>query len=347
MDLIKNIKDVIGSRKIAINGVPGVYKSTEKWVSDNIGPIDAYFTAKGLSDNTRVFGIKNINRDVYFLFIPDSVFCDDKKYKYFESLGLERKRDYFDLSHKAISQYDSDNSWYGNEADVKSPVKVLFSGYNSRVEIGENVRFPKNFVIKIGSDSELVVGSNTIFEPSSFVMKNQSVLRLGDNCIFDGLKIFINSMSKVDIGKGSTFQSGRLRTGRNSVIKIGEDCMASWDVVFLPRDGHLIWDVETEKPLNNTDEVNYLRVGNHCWLGGESVLAQGTDLGSGSIVGYRSFVNNKFTNNVVVAGTPARVIKKNIAWSRKNYSENYSEDYLAIPEEYRKATIEGLIIPEK
>ncbi len=157
------------------------------------------------------------------------------------------------------------------------------------------------------------------------------------------MSIFINTDSVVEIGKGTTMQTGKLKTGRNQIVKIGEDCMFSWDIVFCPHDGHLIWDVNTGECINNTLGMKResVVIGDHVWVGGETVFLSNTKIESGSICGYRSLVKGKIPNNCVVAGSPAKVIKKNVAWSRENISLN-QDDYYKIKQEYRKLTEKGI-----
>ena len=47
-------------------------------------------------------------------------------------------------------------------------------------------------------------------------------------------------------------------------------------------------------------------------------ILKGTYISENSIIGINSLVtSNKFPANVIIAGVPAKVIKKNIDWSRK------------------------------
>ena len=82
-------------------------------------------------------------------------------------------------------------------------------------------------------------------------------------------------------------------------------------------DGHPIFDVRTGLRINTSKPIT---VGNHVWLGIESVLLGGASLGSGSVVGARALVTKPFPNNCIVAGVPARVIRTDIAWERPHLS---------------------------
>ena len=253
---------------------------------------------------------------------------------------MEPEKDFFAMNHLPAKAGDERSRFYGNVAELKTEVKVIFTGYNSKVVVEENVKFPKNFSMMIGSNTNLHIGKNTFFSPHGFKLFNHTDLIIGESCIIGGMEIFINEYSSVCMRKNCTFQTGRLRTGRNKKVEIGNDIMASWDVIFLPYAGHLMWDVISGKPLNNTRGVQETSVviGDHVWLGGECVLAENTHIGSGSIVAYRAFAKGTYPNNCVIGGLPGKVIKRNIAWTRANVSYDEMKDYADIPEAWRQRT---------
>ena len=175
-------------------------------------------------------------------------------------------------------------------------------------------------------------------------MSNETEFVVGKKVYVSGFNIFINSFSKVEIGNGCNFQTGKLRTGRNQKVVIGVECMFSWDIVLLAHDGHLIWDIGKEKFINNTvgDKRNSIVIGDHCWIGGETVIMPHTFIGSGSICGYRCMAKGKYPNNCIIVGQPGRVVKKDIAWMRRNVSYD-DKDILLIDEQYRKFTEEDIL----
>lgn len=67
----------------------------------------------------------------------------------------------------------------------------------------------------------------------------------------------------------------------------------------------------------NHDEVTHastqeppIRIGNHCWLGANSIILPGVTLGDNVIVGAGAVVTKSFPCNVTIAGVPARVVRQ-------------------------------------
>ena len=70
-----------------------------------------------------------------------------------------------------------------------------------------------------------------------------------------------------------------------------------------------------------TAEGTCISIGDDCMFAkdvcvAKSFISKGTEIGTGSVVGYGSYVSGFFPNNCCVAGIPAKVIKRDIAWER-------------------------------
>lgn len=79
-------------------------------------------------------------------------------------------------------------------------------------------------------------------------------------------------------------------------------------------------------------------VGDHVWCGGECFIMSNTMIESGSIIGYKSTVKGNYANNVEIAGIPAKIIRKDVAWFRSSWkdAEEYYKNNLL--EEYKRFT---------
>lgn len=100
--------------------------------------------------------------------------------------------------------------------------------------------------------------------------------------------------------------------GNNRKIHVGKDCMFSSGINVWTTDFHPIYDLETNKRVNEEQDII---IGDHVWLGGEIFISKGSIIPSGCVIGAKSFVNKAFTKeNTIIAGIPAKVVKENIRW---------------------------------
>lgn len=107
-------------------------------------------------------------------------------------------------------------------------------------------------------------------------------------------------------------------------FKIGKHCMIS-NSEELWTDGHSVIDAETGELLNYPKDP--IIIGDYVWLGRRCTLTKGAQIPSHSIVAIGSIVTKAFTeSNVILAGVPARVVKRGIAWDGRR-PVDYQKDF--------------------
>ena len=120
-------------------------------------------------------------------------------------------------------------------------------------------------------------------------------------------------------GLGSTCVNGSFHIeGPNRHLVVGRDCMLSSDVYVALTDNHAILDVETQTVLNLPGD---LRIGPHAWIGLGTTILKDAHVGAGAIVAARATVTRPVEPQTIVAGAPARVIRRGVDWSRHLPSE--------------------------
>lgn len=102
-----------------------------------------------------------------------------------------------------------------------------------------------------------------------------------------------------------------------STITIGEDSMISYDVEFRCSDSHAILNEEGRA----VNLGQFIHIGKHCWIGARSTILKNVAIPDGSIVAAgavvtASSVRDAGTDSVVLAGNPARIVKRGITWDR-------------------------------
>ncbi|NLR31637.1 sugar O-acetyltransferase [Levilactobacillus tujiorum] len=109
-------------------------------------------------------------------------------------------------------------------------------------------------------------------------------------------------------------------------IHVGDNFFANFDCILLDTCEITIGDnvllaprvqiYTAGHPFNIADRTSWLgngapvTIGNNCWIGGNAVIVPGVTIGNNVIVGGGAVVTKSFGDNVVLAGNPARVIKR-------------------------------------
>ncbi|WP_454439706.1 acyltransferase [Thauera mechernichensis] len=91
-------------------------------------------------------------------------------------------------------------------------------------------------------------------------------------------------------------------------VSIGHDVIISWGVFISDSDWHEIsWDQHT-KPID---------IGDRVWISHDVSVLKGTTIGNGCVVGAKSLLSNSmYPDNSLIAGTPAKIVRKDVFWSR-------------------------------
>jgi acetyltransferase-like isoleucine patch superfamily enzyme len=178
--------------------------------------------------------------------------------------------------------------------------------------------------------SEVVVQEGALFRNCKFIVGAESQINI-EATHKRGLINTSVDMSGVGKNKtlhiksGVSIESARFAMANESNlhIEIGHDCMFSSSIIFRATDGHVMFDLDSREILNKSRPIV---IGNDCWIGSEVLFMKGAVVANKSIVGTRALVASKFIEeNVVIAGVPGKIVKRNCGWSR-TYIDNYEAD---------------------
>lgn len=107
----------------------------------------------------------------------------------------------------------------------------------------------------------------------------------------------------------------------DSEITVGNYAMISWNVVFMDTYGVPLDPVERRKQLEvlpfdgrrrapRGAPAKPIHIGRNVWIGFDCIVMPGVTIGDGAIVGARSVVTQDVPPFTMVAGNPARKIRK-------------------------------------
>ena len=169
----------------------------------------------------------------------------------------------------------------------------------------------------LGRGNTAIIDAGASLTDCNFFFKgNNNLLHIYSGCHFRGVAFhFENDNNYIEIGKDTTIEpSCRLEASEGKKIILGKDCMLSHNIHIRTTDSHSILDSEGHRTNIGADII----IGNHVWIGMQSLILKGTRIQDGCIIGARSMTTAslKTENGDLIVGSPARTIKKNLFWQR-------------------------------
>ncbi|MBI2641096.1 acyltransferase [Candidatus Roizmanbacteria bacterium] len=156
-------------------------------------------------------------------------------------------------------------------------------------------------------------GKNSFIAPGyDWINVGLKGVRLGDTVII-GRNAWIQTIDheKTDacISIGNNTQVGRFVVlSALFEIRIGENCLISYNVSVYDHD-HNIADLRSPFKAGLT-KAEKVVIGDECFIGAHSFILKGVRLGKHCAVGANSVVTKSFPSYSVIAGNPAKLIRK-------------------------------------
>ena len=162
--------------------------------------------------------------------------------------------------------------------------------------------------------NKITIGEGTYLKKSTIlIMGKNNEVRIGKNVRANGLLIWIEDDGNfVDIQDNVIFvNNDRIACMEGTKVYLGNDCLLSSDIVIRTGDSHSIVNSENER-INMSLSIH---IGDHVWIGQRAIILKGTKIERDSVIAAGSIVTRKtFVPNVVLAGNPANIVKRNINW---------------------------------
>lgn len=175
------------------------------------------------------------------------------------------------------------------------------------------------------------VGKSSLFMPSARldcrVDNGTQRVSIGEDCLLGCTFIFESDQGRVAIGN-RTFINGGTQLISRSKIVIGDDVTIAWGVWLYDHDSHsLDWRLRAEDIRSQIKDVRAgrdfitnkdwssvrtapIHICDKAWIGMNVIILKGVTIGEGAVVGAGSVVTHDVSPWTVVAGNPAREVKK-------------------------------------
>lgn len=143
------------------------------------------------------------------------------------------------------------------------------------------------------------------------ILKQHGSISIGDfTDLWPGVKLSCcgnDNVNPASIKIGSKCSIGdRTEIHAGKSVEIGDNVVIAWDCVIMDRDYHSTsGSTEVFKPVFIDDRV---------WIGCRAIILKGVTIGKGAVVAAGAVVTKDVDSGTLVAGNPARAIKKVEGW---------------------------------
>lgn len=179
-------------------------------------------------------------------------------------------------------------------------IKKVFVSPTSVIKCASKIRFGKNLSIADGclidalSQKGLILGENVSIGHCTQIELTGSLSLLGQGMIVG---------DNVGLGTHGHFGSGA------GFVKIGNNTIMG-NYVSIHPENHIYSNPNIPIRSQGVCSKGGVDIGNNCWIGAKVTILDGTKIGNNCIVAAGAVVRGVFPDNVLIAGVPAKIVKK-------------------------------------
>lgn len=152
--------------------------------------------------------------------------------------------------------------------------------------------------------NNITLASNVSVDPTTSI--NNIVIGEGVK-IAKRCSLFGSTDNFLEIGKDSYIGMNTIINGYKAKISIGSNVSIAQCVNIMADSGpNASQEMQEFFPLVEGEVI----IGNHCWIGANSIIMPNVELGEFCVVAANSFVNKSFEAYSIIGGNPAKLIKK-------------------------------------
>ena len=236
------------------------------------------------------------------------------------SVCLQKKKYYFEKFDKIafiMSKINGVNNIFEIDKIKKYNIDLHVDGDNNEIIFGDNLKLDGKLIIDIhGNNNKIHIG-NIVVGTQLFILA--------------GFPTCKTENSLVEIGDMSRFVNTEIMLlENNSKLTIGQDCMFAEQVKIHLSDTHSITDL-------SGNLINYggtVEIGDRVWACREVKVLKRAKISNDTVIAANSIVSSVFNeSNVILAGIPAKIIKRDVKWSctppqiYKDNVENCKNEY--------------------
>ena len=172
---------------------------------------------------------------------------------------------------------------------------------------------------KLRKKAHLTIGENSVVNYRSFDLKNNKncTFIIGEKSLVSASFVFEKEGAIIEIGR-NTFLGGCVLSCAEK-IKIGENVFIAWNVTIFDHNSHsLNYNVRRNDLPNLFNKkitwedvlISPTIIEEDVWIGVNAIILKGITIGKGAIVAAGAVVTKNVPSYTLVAGNPAKIVKK-------------------------------------
>ena len=222
----------------------------------------------------------------------------------------------------------------GNELILHYPLKLRKNKINikndfNQIAINENSSLSRVHINIEDNFNKISINEKCcLVNMVVFIDGDSNELLLKKTCDIKDTIFYLTFHDKnkfISIGENVCINSGEfLALSENTKILIGDNCMLSTGIIFRTDDSHVIFDKNNKYNVVNIPGDVIIK--EHVWICADVCIGKNVTIGANNILAFSSIVTKSFPEeNVIIAGSPAKIVKRDISWDFKQYT-NYLKD---------------------
>ncbi|WP_316826381.1 acyltransferase [Pedobacter miscanthi] len=163
------------------------------------------------------------------------------------------------------------------------------------------VRLRKFYYSRFWGHSDFVI-------PDHVTIDNIKNIKIGHFFrVCPDVKIFTENGASIVFGDNFFANYNCFFSANQEDIIIGNDCLLGPDVLIINSNHDTKTDILIREQPNVAKKI---AIGNNVWIGAKSIILPGVIIGDNAVIAAGAVVNKDVEANTLVAGVPAKFIKK-------------------------------------
>jgi acetyltransferase-like isoleucine patch superfamily enzyme len=168
----------------------------------------------------------------------------------------------------------------------------------------------KNIYTIKGDSKKIHIGKNTHIDETVILNNSKGgTIKIGNNCTILEYVIISTYGGDIEIGDNSSINPFCVLYGHGN-LKIGRELRMATHSIIIPAN-HIYKELNTPIRLQGLEKLG-VTINDNVWIGADVKILDGVKIGKNVIIAAGAVVNNNISDNLIVGGVPAKIIKNRI-----------------------------------